>query len=229
MVFVMPKFEMIFRDLGQRLPIATRWIIAITRGYSGWIIALLGLVVLIVVPSAIYLKFRPRRPGQPYLLSRIGDLLKWHFPVLHWFERNYSLLQTVSFLRLSINAGHTVDQAIAGAAELDTNNCYRRRLTDWLNLVQQGQDVAQAASKTHVGSSLAWAFDQKINQGNTPAILESLESFYRSNYSYITNLARLVFWPCVVILMAVMVGVTVYAIFSPIVGIIHATVDATIP
>ena len=68
-----------------------------------------------------------------------------------------------------------------------------------------------------------------MNQGNTPAILESLESFYRSNYSYITNLARFIFWPCVTIVMGLLVGAVVYAMFAPLVAMIHYSVDATIP
>ena len=226
---VVPKFQTIFKGLGQRLPAVTRFIVMAANNYSGWIILLMAVVILFLVPLSIYLKFRPRRPSQPYLLSRMGDFIKWHFPVLRWFERNYSLLQTVSFLRLSIDAGSTVDKAIAGAVELDTNNRYRQRLACWLDQVRQGQDVSESARKAGVGSALAWALDQKINQGNTPAILESLESFYRTNYGYIVNLARFVFWPCIVILMAVMVGVVVYAVFAPIVGMIHATVDAMIP
>ena len=229
MTVVMPKFQTIFKDMGADLPLTTRFLLSAARNYSGLIMLFMAFVILVVVPVSIYLKFRPRRPGQPYLLSRIGDFIKWHFPVLHWFERNYSLLQTVSFLRLSIDAGNTVDKAIAGAAELDTNNKYRQRLVRWLDQVQQGQDVSESARKAGVGSALAWAFDQEINQGNTPAILDSLESFYRTNYGYIVNLARFIFWPCIVILMAIVVGFVVYAVFSAPVAMIHATVDAMIP
>ena len=64
---------------------------------------------------------------------------------------------------------------------------------------------------------------------NSPTILESLESFYRSNYGYITNLARFIFWPCVTIVMGLLVGEVVYAMFAPAVELIHYSVDAAIP
>ncbi len=229
MIFVVPKFRDIYGDLNQSLPAITRGIFLISDSFYGLIFVVLGIVILMVVPSALYLKFRPRRPERAYAVSRIGDFLKWHFPVLRWFERNFSLLQTVSFLRLSINAGSTVDQAIAGAAELDANACYRRRLGRWLDRVKDGEDVAEAARKSRVGTTVAWAFDQKVNQGNTPAILESLESFYRSHYGYITNLARFIFWPCVTIVMGLLVGAVVYAMFAPVANMLHYTVDAMIP
>ncbi len=229
MVFVLPEFESIYKDLGQPLPAITRGVFLLSNEYFSLLFAVLAILILVVVPSALYLKFRPRRPERAYAVSRIGDFFKWHFPVLRWFERNFSLLQTVSFLRLSINAGSTVDQAIAGAAELDANACYRRRLRRWLDQVQGGQDVAEAARKNRVGSTLVWAFDQKVNQGNTPAILQSLESFYRSHYSYITNLARYIFWPCVTIVMGLLVGLVVYAMFVPLIGMIHHAIDGVIP
>ena len=228
-VFILPAFDNIYRDMQQPLPAITRWVFLISIEYFGWLFVLLAILILGAVPLALYLKFRPRRPDRAYVISRIGDFCKWHFPVLRWFERNFSLLQTVSFLRLSINAGSTVDQAIAGAAELDANVCYRRRLRDWLERLQGGQDIAQAARKSRVGSTLVWAFDQEVNRGNTPAILQSLESFYRSNYSYMSNLAKFIFWPCVSIVMGLLVGLVIYAIFAPMVGLIYHSIDTILP
>ena len=228
-IFILPQFESMYEGLEQPLPAITRAVFFLFGSSFSLIFAVLALLILVVVPSALYVKFRPRRPERAYVVSRIGDFVKWHFPVLRWFERSFSLLQTVSFLRLSINAGGTVDQAIAGAAELDANGCYRRRLRRWLERVQGGQDVAEAGRESRVGSTLVWAFDQKVNRGNTPAILESLESFYRSNYSYITNLARYIVWPCVSIVLGLVVGAVIYAIFSPIVGLLHHTIDTMIP
>ena len=138
-----------------------------------------------------------------------------------WFEKNYSLVHVVELLRLSFNAGCTVDAAIANTLNLDVNNRFRRRLVQWLEKVQRGENIAAAAEQSGLGGSLSWAFDEKVNQGNTMAILETLESFYRSNYSYRVNLARFIMWPCLTIIMGMVVGFVVYAIFSPMVEIIH--------
>jgi len=50
--------------------------------------------------------------------------------------------------------------------------------------------------------------------------LETLESFYRSNYSYSVNLARFILWPCVTLIMGAIVGFVVLAIFSPGISVI---------
>jgi type II secretory pathway component PulF len=85
--------------------------------------------------------------------------------------------------------------------------------------------VAAAAIRNRVGSALAWAFDTRVNQGNTPAVLDMLESFYRSNYSYRVNLARFVLWPSMTLAMACIVGFVACAIFAPIVAAINACIN----
>jgi type II secretory pathway component PulF len=223
--FVMPKLYEVFGDMfeGEALPAATRLLFGITdfiayRSPLPWLIPLIIIVVLI---AAIYVRFRPRRPHEPHLLSRMGDFIKWRLPILHWFERNHSMVQAVEVLRLSLNAGCTVNDAIANTLDLDVNNCFRKRLRRWLRDVEAGRDISASARERGLGSALAWAFDQNVNRGNTPAVLEMLESFYRSNYSYRINLVRFILEPLVTISMGLMVGFVVYAVFSPLV----ATID----
>jgi len=225
--FVIPKFQNVLAETteGAELPAATQFLLRIvdfiTYG-GGWLIGFaFALIIFVIVPASIRIKFRPRRPEKPYLISRMGDFIKWHLPVLQWFERNYSMVHTVEFLRLSLNAGCPVNDAIANTFGLDVNNRFRKRLQKWLAKVESGDNIASAARESGLGSILAWAFDEQINQGNTLAILGSLESFYRSNYSYRAHLVRVIMWPCIIILMGVMVGFVVYAIFSPSIAIIN--------
>ena len=235
MTFVMPKFHQVLTEMldGAQLPVATRILMRI-MGFVAWeigslLLIAIAFIVLVVVPVSIRVRFRPRRPDKPYLLSRIGDFIKWRLPVLHWFENNYSLVQVVELLRLSLNSGCTVNDAIANTLGLDVNNCFKKRLQKWLAKVEAGDNIAAAARKERLGNSLAWAFDEKVNQGNTLAILETLESFHRSNYSYRVNLARFIMWPCVTIIMGATVGFVVYAIFSPNIAIIDRMANFVTP
>jgi len=220
MYFVIPKYGKIFGEFGVQLPLATRLLIG---NYEVVAYGCLGLLTILclAVPFGVYIKFRPRQAGRPYLVSRIGDYIKWHLPFFRWFENNYSLLQVVQSLRLGLKAGATVNSAIAQTVELDVNNCFRLRLAKWLREVERGEDVSESARKCGLGGSLSWAFDQNVNKGNTPAILETLESVYRSNYSYRVNLFRYISWPFTVLAVACFVGFVVYALFSPLVKIIN--------
>jgi type IV pilus assembly protein PilC len=235
LTFIMPNFTSVLVEMteGAELPAATQLLLRIVsfiardRGVLFFIA--LAFTVLVVVPFCIYARFRRRRPHEPYTTSQIGDFIKWRLPVFHGFEKNYSMLQTAEMLRLSLNAGGTVNEAIDSALCLDVNGCYRKRLQKWLEKIEAGQNIAAAARQTGVGSGLAWAFDEQANQGNTPAVLETLESLYRSNYSYRVNLARLIMCPCVTLIMASIVGFVVYAIYSAPVAIIYQMAEAVYP
>ena len=234
MTFIIPQFSMVLTEMVDKpqLPTVTRVVIDIMDFIAykyGWLLGvLIILIILIFIPASIYFKFRSRRPDKPYLFSRIGDFIKWHLPILHWFERNYSMVQVVEMLRLSLNAGCPVNEAINNTIGLDVNNRFKKRLRKWLKKVERGDNIAASIKESKLGSALAWAFDEKVNQGNTMTILETLEAFYRSNYSYCVNLARFIIWPCIILCMGIIVGFVVYAIYSPMIAIIsHLTTLVT--
>jgi general secretion pathway protein F len=236
MTYVVPQLVMVLEELveGAQLPGATRFLMRIV-GFVAWdigsvLLVMFGLALVVGVPIWLRTRFRSRRPLKPYLFSRIGDFVKWHLPILHWFEKNYSMVQVVEVLRLSLNAGCAVDNAIANTLNLDVNNRFRKRLRTWLERVQAGHNIAAAARQSKLGSPLVWAFDEQVNPGsNTLTILEALESFYRSNYSYYVNLVRFILYPCVTLTMGAMVGFVVYAVFSALVRIITITAGLVYP
>lgn len=235
MLFIVPNFRDCLKEMidGAALPRATQILLSISNVVMveyGWVIGLAMLVFLpIATLASIYAKFRPRRPGNPYLMSRLGDFFKWHLPILHRFEKDYSMVQAVELLRLSLNSGCPINDAIENSLTLDVNHGFRKRLRRWLKKVERGDNVATAARKSHLGSPLAWAFDDKVNQGNTLSILEMLESYYRTNYSYYIHLARIILWPCVTLLIGAIIGFIVYAIFLPGIEIIHQLSETVHP
>ena len=228
--FIMPQFSSVLAEMTVgELPAITRFVLEITHFITleyGWLsLIILALIIFVIIPYSIYIRFRPRRPDKPYRLSRMGDLIKWHLPILHWFERNYSMVQVVEMLRLSLNAGCTVDDAIRNTITLDINNRFKKRLRKWLKMVENGYNISKAVKESKLGSALSWAFDEQVNQGNTIVILETLESFYRTNYSYCVNLARFIIWPCIILLMGITVATVILAIFLPSISIINHMVQ----
>ena len=63
--------------------------------------------------------------------------------------------------------------------------------------------------------------DTTAGSVETPAVLDMLESFYRSNYSYRINLARFILWPCIIIALGLTVGFVVTAVFLPSISIVN--------
>ena len=219
--FVVPPFKSVMEEMTEgQLPLVTRMLVRITEPFISGDAPLLLLLggAMSISGLCVYGAWRRRRPEQPYLLSQLGDWLKWHLPILHWFERNRALAQVVGLLRISLNAGCPVNEAIRSTLQLDVNLCFHRYLACWLELVERGEPIGGSARRCGLGNALAWAFDGGADTGNTPAVLEMLEAHYRSNYSYRVNLARFVLWPVVIIMLGIAVGFVVFAVFSAVVA-----------
>jgi type II secretory pathway component PulF len=230
--FVLPQFKSIMADMVEgELPLATRMLMRITEPFIAGDAPLLLLLggAMSVSGLCVYGAWRRRRPEKPYMLSQLGDLLKWHLPILHWFERNRALAQVVSLLRMSLNAGCPVNEAIRSTLRLDVNLYFHRRLASWLEHVERGEAIGGSARRCGLGNTLAWAFEGGADTGNTPAVLEMLEAHYRSNYSYRVNLARFILWPVGIIMLGVAVGFVVFAVFSCVVAVLSQNIANVYP
>ena len=224
MIFIVPKFSTIIRDMaGSELPKSTRFLIKVSNAVAfeyGWLtLAIIGFLFLMSI-MYMRIKFRPRRPEKPMLFSRIGDFVKWHLPIVRWFEKNNSNLQVTEVLRISLKAGSTINEAIRNTIELDVNCQFRKKLQKWLKLVEEGQNPAGALRQSGITESLGLPFEQKSNPENTLSVLEMLESVYRSNYDYRVNLARFIILPCTTIMLGAVVGFVAYAVVAAMVEII---------
>lgn len=231
MQFVMPTYSALLQEMvGGKLPVATSVLLRITQAIAHprgfWVP--FGVFVLIVGGPVLYRLSRKRRPEAPYPHTWIIDSLKWFLPITHWFERNRAMVQIVELLRLSINAGCPVNEAIRGTLQLDVNVLFRSRLVSWLRRVERGENIAASARRCGLGAALAWAFDGGANP-NTPAVLEMLEAHYRSNYSYRVNLTRFIFWPLGIIALGATVGFIVYAVFAPLVAVLRSLSGVVYP
>lgn len=235
MTFVIPQFKTVLEEMtGDRLPAPTRVLMGIMEVLvykrNGLPAILIFVLIFFVIPPVwIWARTRRRRPEKPYLFSRMGDWIKWRLPILHWFENNSATLQTVELLRISLRTDCPLNEAIRSALDLDVNQSFKKRLVCWLRRVEQGDDVAAAARGCGLPSGLAWAFERSASASHAPAVLEMLESFYRSNYSYRVNLARFILWPCAIILLGATVGFVVFAIFSPGVEVINSMAGNVYP
>jgi type II secretory pathway component PulF len=219
MTFVMPQFMATIEEMtgGTALPWPTQVVTRVMEFlvYDTHLWLLLAFTPLAVLALWLRGRYGRRHPEGPYLFSRVGDFLKWRLPLLHWFENNYSMLQVVELLRLALSAGCPVNEAIAGTLDLDVNVCFKKQLKCWRDRVERGDPVGQAACDCGLGTALAWPFDANEGAVETPVVLEMLESFYRTNYSYRVNMARFILWPCGIIALGLTVGFGVLAIFLP--------------
>ena len=229
--FIIPKFRDIFTDYGltlDRLPWTSRLLMGRVTNFLKP--APLFLLPALLIFPIVWLKtrFRPRRVGEPYYLSQLGDRIKWRLPIYHWFELNHALTQLTAFLRTALQAGFTLDQSVGHALTLDVNLHFRNRLQNWLHQIRAGADPADSARRCHLGPTFAWAFE-KPNAAATVDILNLLEGFFRTQYHYQAHLFKYIAGPLIIVALACLVGIIVHGTFTPLVAIIHQLADTVLP
>ncbi len=222
MMFIVPQFGSVLAEMSAgRLPPPTRVLMEITHAFAD---GSLGASVMILLACAIlcrshYLVARRRR-DRDGLVLRLGDALLWGLPLVRGFEKRRAMIQVLDVLRISLIAGSPVNEAIHATLQLDVNRFFRKRLQRWLDCVERGEDIARSARTCGLGSALAWAFD---SGADTPAVLDMLEAHYRWCDLYYLNVTRFILWPVVIVLVGLLVGFVILAVFLPMVQAITAT------
>ncbi len=232
-IFIIPTFAEVIRDVTggkEVLPAATRILIDISRAMARPSMAMsIGVGLLIAFLIGFYTFNRPRRPERPRFLSRWGDRIKWFTPGIRYFEKLRSQQRVIQSLRVGLKAGYSFDEIVRQVLRLDVNLCFQNRLRRWLSCIEAGQTIADSAAACGLGSTLAWALNEKVNKGNTPELLVMLEDIYRNRYHYRMNIAYSILCPFVIIGLGSGVGFVVYAMFIAMVSLITYTMQYSMP
>ncbi len=235
MYFIVPTFAEVISDVSDGtagLHPATQNLLNIAhwfKGNNGANILFVVLPMLYITCVVIYVRFRRRNPNCPRFLSRLGDRIKWCLPVYRWFEKTFCNMHLARTLRIGLSTGYPINTILHNSLGLDVNFCYRKRIEKWLKKIEAGGDIAQTARQCGFEKTIAWAFDETVNKGNAPQVLEHLETVYRHQYNYRRNMLSAAGGPFVILGIGLCVGYIVYAMFMGAFGILITMLQNTIP
>jgi type IV pilus assembly protein PilC len=233
MIFIVPTFSEVIADItdGQKLlPASTQFLFNLSQTViRKEFLILLPIVALAGTSYFVWVVFHPRRPGKPRWISRIGDLITWHLPGVHWFEKTRSTLQLIRILRIGQEGGWPVTAVVQRALAVDMNLCMTSRVWRWLGEIERGEDLSRSARSCGLGSPLAWAMDPTLQRGNVADILKMLEEIYRTQYRYRLNLLNSYLCPVAILILGAGVGFVIYSMFAAMVSLITLTIQYTIP
>lgn len=220
MVAVVPKFKEIFLDFDVVLPLSTRSLIRVSEFFAdlGWL-----LIVLIVVLSvAVYLSLRPRRRPRLAFTSRIADWIRWHTPAWRQVEMSRGMRSILQAMRLGVRSGMSLEPAMRVAEVVDVNDQLKKRLERFRSLVDRGVDLHQAAHQAGLGEVAAVAMAAGKRGGDLDAALRYAADYYSAVASRWWILLRNISWPIGTLVLGVIVGFIVVALFQPLVALINS-------
>lgn len=215
LVFIVPKFEVIFHDLlgDKPLPPATRLVI----GASGFA-QNHGLVILGVVVAAVTLyKFIGRtRRGRLAI-----DTFKLRMPLFGNLNRKTAISRFARTLGTLVTSGVPILQALNITRETAGNAAIARAISHVHDSVKEGESIVQPLEASRVFPPMVVSMvDVGEETGKLPEMLLKVAEVYDDEVDNAVAALTSMLEPIMIVFLAVIVGTIVLALFTPLISII---------
>ncbi|NLE30249.1 MAG: type II secretion system F family protein [Phycisphaerae bacterium] len=217
MIFVVPKFEQIFRDFGTTLPGPTQALINI----SNWLVKGTppGWLVIISLPFIVMMALKLIKMSETgrYFL----DMIIMKIPILGSITQKNSVARFTRTLGTLINAGVPILEAINITKDTTGNEVFSRALVGVHDSIREGESFAEPLRASRVADSLVV---NMVDVGEETGELDKMLMKVADNYdeeveTMVGSLVSLL-EPVLVIFLGLIVGSIVVALFLPMVKLI---------
>ena len=216
MTFVVPRFELIFRDLlkGAPLPLLTRVVLAASNLVKGH--AFIALV-LFTVPVMAFLLFR-RTPRGAWTC----DWLKIHAPPVGDLYLKAGVARFTRTFGTLLASGVPILEALLITRDTSGNLLLAGAIGTVHDRVRQGEGVARPLAATRIFPPMVSSMIQVGEEtGALPEMLGRVADIYDEEVDNAVQALTSLIEPLMIVFLAVVVGTMVIALFLPIIGIIQ--------
>jgi type IV pilus assembly protein PilC len=215
MVMVIPKFRSIFDDLlrGEPLPVLTQVVISISNTVAhrgGYVIA--GIIVLVIVLRIV---------SRTDVGRTVMDAAKLRAPVFGPLARKTAIANFTRTLGTLLTGGVPILQALNIVREITGNAVISRAVTQVHDSVKEGETMVAPLEASGVFPGMVMSMIQVGEEtGALPEMLMKIAETYDEEVDTAVEALTSVIEPIMIIMLAVIVGTIVIAMFLPLVTII---------
>jgi type IV pilus assembly protein PilC len=216
MVFVIPKFEAIFRDFKLSLPAPTMILLAISR----WFATQYGWAYVMAAPFVIFFGIKLIRLSEGGKYAT--DLIKLKIPILGTILGKTSVARFTRTLGTLISAGVPILDAINITRETSGNEVYSRALLKVHDAIREGESMADPLRATKVCDAIVVnMIDVGEETGDLDKMLLKVADNYDSDVDVLVGSLISILEPVMVVVLGVIVGFIVIALFMPMISLIQ--------
>lgn len=217
MVFVVPKFKQIFTDFKVPLPGVTEVLITL----SDFLGKQFGWVYLILAPGVLFGLYKLIRmsEGGRYAL----DVVTLKIPILGAIVGKSTIGRFTRTLGTLISAGVPILEAINITKETCGNEVYMRALTKVHDAIREGESMSEPLRQTKVCDAIVVNMvDVGEETGDLDKMLLKVADNYDNDVDVLVGSLVSVLEPIMVVVLGLLVGFIVIAMFMPMVSLIGA-------
>lgn len=217
MIFVIPKFEQIFKDFGTKLPAITEYLI----GFSRWFGTEYGWAYFVAAPIVFSLLIRLIRMshGGRYFV----DAVKLRIPILGSILGKTAIARFTRTLGTLISAGVPILDALNITRDTCGNEVYARAIQKVHDAIREGESMAQPLKQTKVVDTIVVNMvDVGEETGDLDKMLIKVADNYDADVDVLVGSLISVLEPLMVVVLGLIVGFIVIALFAPMISLIQS-------
>jgi len=205
---VIPKFAGLYNDLNINLPQATRILLAVTVTYRPYLLATIGVLVLLALAT-----FAWSRSEQGGLAL---EKIRMRLPLIGDTLTKFQFAQFCRTLSTLLAGGTPLVQAMETAGGALGGRLVSGAITQGAQLVREGQSLHNSLAATGVVPDLALEMIEVGEaSGSLSAMLASVAEFYEDDVNtHLANLVALI-EPAILVFMAILIAFILVALYLP--------------
>ncbi len=214
MVFVIPAFEKIFRDMGRALPVMTQSLINISHwvAHGGW-------AVIVLSPVLIWLIFKMVKVSPAGRL--FVDRLKLMIPVIGQVNAKTGVERFCRTLGTLLSAGVPILEALNITRETAGNEVFARALGKVREGIREGESFADPLRQSHIVEPMVVnMIDVGEETGELDKMLEKVADTYAEEVNVLVSSMISLLEPVMVITLGSIVGYIVVSLFMPMIDML---------
>jgi type IV pilus assembly protein PilC len=206
---VIPKFALLYRDLGVPLPGPTQFLVLITVDYRYYILGTIACLFLAAI--GLFFWSRSEEGGVSF------DRLKFRLPVVGDTMLKFEASQFCRTLATLLTGGTPLVAALGTASESISSPLVRGTVVDATHMVREGESLHAALSSSKVMPAMALdMIEVGESSGALAPMLNSVAEFYEEEVSI--RLAAMVslIEPVILVFMGLLVAFILISLYLPI-------------
>ena len=209
LIYVVPKMIAVFRNTGQKLPMLTTWLIAISHFLQHYGIYLLIVIVILIVAFRYALRNQTFRQNYHHLLLRI--------PVTSAFIRSTNTARFIRTFGVLLAAGVSVIEAMTISAKLVTSIPIRQSIELATQRVHEGANIFLSLKQCHYFPAMSLHLIASGEaSGKLEAMLERAANNQDNDVEQTIDTTLTLFEPLMILVMGGVVLFIVLAVLLPI-------------
>src|ERR1700676_1672221 len=206
---VVPKFAVLYRDLGTELPTSTKLLIALTVDYRFVVLGVVGALAL--TAFGVFLWSRTDEGGSTF------DRLKFKLPVIGDTLLKFQVAQFSRTLATLLIGGTTLVTALQTASDALSSRLLRVTILRATQMVREGESLHGALASTGVLPEMALDMvEVGESSGALGPMLTSIAEFYEEEVSLRLGALVSIIEPVMLIFMGILVAFILISLYLPI-------------